>query len=328
MIIIDSPSNDAYFNIASEEFLLKKYPVEEIFLLYINAPSIIVGRYQNTLAEVNLEYITENNIKVVRRMSGGGAVYHDLGNLNFSFHAPMDEGDFSDFSKFTKPVVDLLQSINVPAELKGRNDLLVEDKKFSGNAKLTRNGKVIQHGTILVNSEMSVLSEALKINPLKYKDKAVKSARARVTNLSSYLPDAMTIDSFKKMLINHMVEYDSKEGQIYSLTQEDIKGIEKLAKEKYSTWKWNYGVSPSYGFNKAIKIEAGFIEVHLDVKKGFIEDAKIFGDFFASKPIHELEAKLKGEKHEIQNIKLILESVPLKEYFGNVTTEEILELFI
>ncbi len=328
MIIIDSPRNDAYFNIASEEYLLNKYPVEEIFLLYINAPSIIVGRYQNTLAEVNLEYIRENNIKVVRRMSGGGAVYHDLGNLNFSFHAPLDGDDFSDFSKFTKPVVDLLQSMNVPAELKGRNDLLVDDKKFSGNAKLARNGKIIQHGTILVNSEMSVLSEALKINPLKYKDKAVKSTRARVTNLFPYLPDAMTMDSLKKMLIDHMVEYDNKKGVIYSLTKEDIKGIEELAKEKYSTWNWNYGVSPSYGFNKAIKIEAGFIELHLDVKKGIIEDAKIFGDFFASKHIVELETRLKGEKHDVKNIKQILDSVPLKEYFGNVISEEILELFI
>ncbi len=327
MIIIDSPSNNAYFNIASEEYLLEKYPLEEIFLLYINAPSIIVGRYQNTLAEINLDFVNKNKIKVVRRLSGGGAVYHDLGNLNFSFHAPAGKDDFSDFSKFTKPVVDLLQSMNIPAELKGRNDLLVEDKKFSGNAKLVRNGKIIQHGTILINSEMSVLSEALKINPLKYKDKGVKSARARVTNLLPYFPEGMTVNSFKNLLIDFMLEYDDEKSEIHQLTQQEITEIEKLSREKYSTWNWNYGVSPSYGFNKAIKIDAGFIEVHLDVKKGVIEDVKIFGDFFASRHIDGLEEKLKGEKHDVENIKQILDSVSLRDYFGNVSSEQIIELF-
>jgi len=195
MLIIDSPSNDAWFNIASEEFLLHKYPDEELFLLYVNAPSIIVGRFQNTLAEINLDYVTRHSIKVVRRLSGGGAVYHDLGNLNFSFHIPQSDHDFSDFSKFTQPVVDLLNKLNVPARLEGRNDLLVEGKKFSGNAKLARNGKMIQHGTILLNSEMKILGEALKVNPLKFKDKAIKSARARVTNLIEYLPEGTTVES-------------------------------------------------------------------------------------------------------------------------------------
>ena len=142
------------------------YANEEIFLLYVNAPSVIIGRFQNTLAEINLDYVNQKEIKVVRRLSGGGAVYHDLGNLNFSFHTRNGSDDFSDFSRFTRPVVDLLNSLDVPARLEGRNDLLVDGKKFSGNAKLARNGKMVQHGTILVNSEMAVLSEVLKVNPL------------------------------------------------------------------------------------------------------------------------------------------------------------------
>ena len=201
MLIIDSPSHDAYFNIASEEYLLNKYPKEAIFLLYINAPSIIVGKFQNTLAEINLEYVNQQAIKVVRRMSGGGTVYHDLGNLNFSFHTVLDKENFMDFSQFTEPVVRLLNTLNVPAKLEGRNDLLVDGKKFSGNAKLARHGKMIQHGTILIHSEMSVLGDALKVNPLKYKDKAVKSNRARVTNLIDYLPNGSTTESFKKINI-------------------------------------------------------------------------------------------------------------------------------
>ena len=327
MLIIDSPSNDAWFNIASEEFLLHKYPDEELFLLYVNAPSIIVGRFQNTLAEINLDYVTRHNIKVVRRLSGGGAVYHDLGNLNFSFHIPQSDHDFSDFSKFTQPVVDLLNKLNVPARLEGRNDLLVEGKKFSGNAKLARNGKMIQHGTILLNSEMKILGEALKVNPLKFKDKAIKSARARVTNLIEYLPDGTTVESFKQKLIGQILEENRVSGKIYQLTEVEIEEIKKLAEEKYSTWDWNFGFSPEYNFNKAIKVPAGFIEVHLDVKKGIIQKVKIFGDFFVSKPIEELEEKFTGIKHETGAIQQILQSVDLTDYFGNVTTDEIAEVF-
>ncbi len=327
MLIIDSPSTNAYFNIASEEYLLDKYHGEEIFLLYVNAPSIIVGRFQNTLAEINLDYVNENNIKVVRRMSGGGAVYHDLGNLNFSFHTLSGTDDFMDFSKFTQPVVDLLNSLGVPARLEGRNDLLVEGKKFSGNAKFARNGKMIQHGTILINSEMKVLGEALKINPLKFRDKAVKSVRARVANLIDYLPEGTTVGTIKGLLIGRILKNAGNAGEIHQLSAEEIEGIEKLAKDKYSTWDWNFGSSPAYNFNKAVKLPAGFIEVHLDVKRGIVQKAKIFGDFFASRPIEELEEELVGKKHETENIRQALSHVDLTGYFGNVALDEITGLF-
>lgn len=327
MLIIDSPSHDAYFNIASEEYLLNRYPNEEIFLLYVNAPSVIIGRFQNTLAEINLDYVNQKEIKVVRRLSGGGAVYHDLGNLNFSFHTRNGSDDFSDFSRFTRPVVDLLNSLDVPARLEGRNDLLVDGKKFSGNAKLARNGKMVQHGTILVNSEMAVLSEVLKVNPLKFRDKAVKSNRARVTNLIEYLPEGTTLEQFKERLINQMLETGGEQARIHLLSDTEITGIEQLAREKYSTWDWNFGVSPAYDFNKAIKVPAGFIELHLDVKKGMIQKAKIFGDFFASKPIEELEEQLYGIKHETESIRQLLSAVELRDYFGPVEADELMELF-
>ena len=326
MFIIDSPSHDAYFNIALEEYLLYKYPTEDIFLLYINAPSIIVGKFQNTLAEINLDYVNAQQIKVVRRMSGGGAVYHDLGNLNFSFHTLLGSNDFMDFSKFTAPVIKVLNSLDVPAKLEGRNDLLVDGKKFSGNAKLAKNGKMIQHGTILFNSDMSVLGDALKMNPLKYVDKAIKSNRARVTNLIDYFPTEISTDDLKELLIEEMLE-NNVGAKIYQLTSEDLVGIGNLIKEKYQTWDWNFGFSPKYNFKNAKKIPAGFIEVHLDVTKGIIEKIKIFGDFFASNPIEELESQFLGKKHELAEIERILASNDLTNYFGKVTLEEILELF-
>ena len=326
MLIIDSPSHNAFFNIASEEYLLHKFPKENIFLLYINEPSIIVGKFQNTLAEINLEYVHENHIKVVRRMSGGGAVYHDLGNLNFSFHTLLGNLDFMDFSMFTQPIISVLNRLNIPAKLEGRNDLLVDGRKFSGNAKLIKNGKMIQHGTILIDSQMKVLNNALKANPLKFVDKAVKSNRARVTNLIDYLPEGFTTLKFKELLVEE-IRRDNPDAAMMKLSLQDMQHIERLVQEKYETWDWNFGFSPNYNFKKAIKIPAGFIELHLDVHKGLIQKAKIFGDFFASRSIRELEARLIGEKHQLTVIAEILKSVELTQYFGKVDDTEILELF-
>ena len=326
MYIIDSPSNNAYFNIATEEFLLSRFPTEDLFLLYVNAPSIIVGKFQNTLAEINLDFVKEKGIKVVRRMSGGGTVYHDLGNLNFSFHTVLGQHDFMDFSIFTEPVLTLLNGLGVPAVLQGRNDLLVEGRKFSGNAKLARQGKMIQHGTILIDSEMEILADALKVNPLKFIDKATKSNRSRVVNLREYLPAGTGTEEMKDLLKEEIIK-NNPGAQRYTLTEDDVAQIEKLVAEKYETWDWNFGFSPNYNYRKAIKVPAGFIEVHLDVVKGNIDKAKIFGDFFAAKPIEELEEKLLGKKHEDAEIKKILGSEDLTEYFGKVTLEEIIQLF-
>ena len=220
----------------------------------------------------------------------------------------------------------MLNDLGVPAVLEGRNDLLVEGKKFSGNAKLARHGKMIQHGTILLNSEMEVLGEALKINPLKFIDKATKSNRSRVTNLIEYLPKDTTTSQLKKWLAEEIMK-NNPDAEWYEFTEEDLKGIQELMTEKYETWDWNFGFSPNYNFKKAIKVPAGFIEVHLDVVKGIIEKAKIFGDFFASEPIEILEEKLLGQKHESTHLEKFFSEIDLTLYFGKVSHSEILEAF-
>ena len=259
-------------------------------------------------------------------MSGGGTVYHDLGNLNFSFHTLLGQHDFMDFSIFTKPVLTMLNHLGVPAVLEGRNDLLVEGKKFSGNAKLARHGKMIQHGTLLLNSEMEVLGEALKVNPLKFIDKATKSNRSRVTNLIHYLPEETTTSQIKNWLAEEILKSNA-DAKWYEFTEEDLAGIHQLMAEKYETWDWNFGFSPNYNFKKAIKIPAGFIEIHLDVVKGTIEKAKIFGDFFASESIELFEEKLIGEKHETVHLDQLFSTINLTTFFGKVTQQEILEGF-
>ena len=191
---------------------------------------------------------------------------------------------------------------------------------------VAKSGKMIQHGTILFDSEMNVLSDVLIANPLKFIDKATKSNRSRVTNLIDYLPEGTTIEVLKQRLIDEILK-NSEGGKIYNLTDEDLNEIEKLAKEKYETWDWNFGFSPNYNFKKAIKIPAGFIEIHLDVEKGIIKQAKIFGDFFASKPIEEFEDLIINEKHDISVIAEKLSKINLTNYFGKVSVEEIIELF-
>lgn len=324
MLIIKSPTLNAYENIATEEFLLKKKKEEEIFLLYINKPSIIVGKFQNTIAEVNYPYVEEHKIKVVRRLSGGGAVYHDEGNLNFSFHIENKNEDFSDFEKFTRPIVDFLNNLGVKAELAGRNDLLVEGKKFSGNAKLLYKDKLVQHGTILINSNMQVVADALKVNPLKFKGKATQSVRSRVTNIIDYLPKGISVESFTEDLINYILKLypDAKR---YEFTTEEREQIAQLANEKYSTWEWNYGKSPDYNFSNSIKTEAAYIEFHLEIKNGIIEQAKIYGDFFSTRSINEFEKIILHKKHDKASLTQALKDVPLAEYFGEINLQNLVD---
>ncbi len=322
MLCIKSTTPDPAFNLATEEYLLKNKD-EECFYLYINGPSIIVGKHQNTMAEINVDYVKKNGIKVIRRLSGGGAVFHDPGNLNFTFIKKGEKDQLVDFRKYTKPILDVLQNLGVKAQFEGRNDLTIEGKKFSGNAEHVYKNKILHHGTLLFSSKLPDLSQALKVNPLKYKDKAVKSVRSRVTNISEHLTEPISLEAFENKVLTHIrdIYTDSK---IYELTDEDKEAIQKLMDEKYGTWDWNFGYSPEYNFQKGIKTEGGHIEVNLDVYKGIIRKAKIFGDFFNTKDVKEIEEILIGAPHEYNELKQRLARVDISQYFSKVTHEEFL----
>lgn len=322
MLCIRSNTLDPAFNLATEEFLLDN-KTDDCFYLYINRPSIIVGKHQNSLAEINVEYVKENNIDVVRRLSGGGAVFHDPGNLNFSFIMNKEINNTEGFKKYTRPILDVLKSLGVDAKFEGRNDLTIDGKKFSGNAKCIYNGKILQHGTLLFSSRLPDLSKALKVNPLKFKDKAVKSVRSRVTNISEHLKQPISLDAFENQIFEHIQNlYPSS--KTYKLTDDDILAIKKLVDEKYGTWDWNFGASPQYNFKKGIKTKGGFIEINLDVQKGIIQHTKIFGDFFGSRDISELENFLTGMPHDPQYIKEKLKSIQLDNYLENVEVDNFL----
>ena len=322
MLCIRSTTDNPAFNIACEEYLLKNKN-EECFYLYINKPSIIVGKHQNTLAEINLDYVRAQNIDVIRRLSGGGAVFHDPGNLNFSFIMQEDQNASSGFRKYTQPILDVLNDLGINARFEGRNDLTISGKKFSGNAKHTHKNKILQHGTLLFSSKLPDLSQALKVNPLKFQDKAIKSVRNRVTNISEHLKEDISLLNFEEKIINHVRNLYT-DSELYELTTQDISAINQLVEEKYGTWEWNFGSSPEYGFQKGIKTKGGHIEIHLDVKEGLIQNAKLSGDFFNIKDINDLERLLVGCPHEYQHIKRKFEEIDFKNYMINVELKELL----
>lgn len=317
-------STDPYFNIATDEYIFRHIE-EDCFMLWRNDNAIIVGKHQNTLAEINFEYVKEKNIHVVRRLSGGGAVYHDLGNLNFSFTKTGKDSSLIDFEMYTRPIVDVLRKLGADAKFEGRNDITIDGKKISGNAEHIFKNKILHHGTLLFSSEMKNVSEALRINPLKYQDKAVKSIPKRVTNISDHLSEKLSIEAFTQKIMDHMVA-TNENARLYTFTKEDLEAIGKIRDEKYATREWNYGYSPDYSFRKEIKTAGGMLEMNLDVQKGIIKNVKIFGDFFNEKDISEIEKALVNTPHDESPIREVLSKYEIGRYFTNITVDDLVQV--
>ena len=329
MKYIINENNNPRYNLALEEYVLKNLD-GEYFFLWQNEPTIVIGKHQNTISEINLDYVEKKGIHVVRRMSGGGAVYHDLGNINFSFiQEKKDLADF-DFSFFTRPIVDLLGELGIKAEFNSRNDLAIDGKKFSGNAQYIFKKKILHHGTLLFNSEMEELVNSLKVSKDKIESKGLKSIKSRVANIKNYIGEDSKIkevSDFKNALFEHM-KNRMEEFEEHVLTENDKKEIEKLKKEKYDKWEWNYGESPEADIHRQRKYAAGKAESYIKLKDGLIENIKLYGDFFSSREIEDLENGLKGKKYMKSEIAEYLKTVNVSEYFSGFSEEEILDVII
>ncbi|MFJ5672243.1 lipoate--protein ligase [Bacillus safensis] len=327
MLFIDNEQHDdPMINLAIEEYCLKYLDPEETYLLfYINQPSIIIGKNQNTIEEINTKYVEDNGIKVVRRLSGGGAVYHDKGNLNFSFITKDDGDSFHNFKKFTEPVIKALEKLGVKAELSGRNDIMADGRKISGNAQFATRGRIFSHGTLLFDSEIEHVVSALNVKKEKIESKGIKSIRSRVANISELMDQKMTTEEFRKILLSYIFDTNGDVPQ-YRLTEKDWEKIHEISRDRYQKWEWNYGRSPKFNLQHSKRFPAGSIDLRLEVKKGMIQDCKIFGDFFGVGDIADIEKRLIGQQYDRKTISDVLEDMDMRHYFGNVSKEDFLDL--
>lgn len=329
MLFIDNQGiTDPAINLAIEEFAVRHLPADEpILLFYINAPSIIIGKNQNTIEEINANYVEDHSIKVVRRLSGGGAVYHDFGNLNFSFITKNDGKSFSNFRLFLEPIVTALAKLGIEAEIKGRNDMLVGEKKISGNAQFATMGKLFTHGTLLFNSDIDEVVNALKVRQDKIESKGMKSVRSRVANISEFLESPLTMDAFRETILLSVFNATSRDQvKEYTLTEADWEKIDELSRTCYANWDWNYGKSPASNSVFSKRFPFGVIDIHLNVEKGFIQSIRIFGDFFGIGEISDIETRLLNKKYDRETLKTALADIDLTHYFGAITQEEFLAL--
>ncbi len=330
MKFVESHSNDTYYNLSFEEYIFKNLPLEEdeYVYLWINEPSIIVGTNQNVYNEINEEYVNEKNLKVARRITGGGAVYHDFGNLNFSFVTKTKGSDQIDFKKYYIPIVNALKAIGIDAELSGRNDITIDGKKCIGSSQSIYKNRVLSNGCILFDVKMSELAEALKVRKEKLEDKGVKSVKARVTNIKPYLNnEEMTAEDFKEILKQEIFKQFNEEPKEYIMNQEDLDGVKYIYNTRFSLKEWNYGRNPKTEKHIYKKLPAGGIELSYNIKHGKIDSLIIQGDFFGKGDVKDIEALLRQTKYQKQDIIDRLKDVDMTQYFGNVTKEEFAELF-
>lgn len=327
-------THDIRTNLATEEYLMNSGVMTPPFMLfYIEKPCIIVGRNQNTVEEINEDYCKQHGITITRRLSGGGAMYQDLGNLCFSFIVPADRQRFGDFKTLVQPIVDALHEMGATgAEVTGRNDIVIDGKKFSGNAMYTRNGKTFCHGTLMFDVDTDAVAGALKVPKDKIESKGIKSVRSRVTNLKPYLkPEFQKLDTagFRDELIKRIYHVDDlSQAQIneYQLTAKDQQAIHQIETERYRDWNWVFGQSPVFTVKKRKHFDAGTIDARFEVQDGKIQMAKIYGDFFGVEDVHQLEKALIGKPYDVDSITKVLQSFDLNKFFNGIPANDVIEL--
>ena len=326
MIFIESKNFNPSFNLALEQFVFDEMPKNEhYFILWQNDNTIVVGLNQNTVEEINPEYVEDNDIQVVRRLSGGGAVYHDLGNLNFTFISDVENLELMNMKIFCDPIIKTLSKLGIQAKITGRNDITIDGKKFSGNSQYIKKGRIMHHGTILFDSNLQVISQALSFSKDKIESKGLKSKKSSVTNIRENLQKDITIDEFKEVLISNI--FIESEVSKYELTANDIAKVNAIKEGRYDTWEWNYGASPKYNIMKTRRVEnCGKIEIYMNIEQGMIETIRIMGDFFGKHDISELENYLCGLQNEKNCISDKLKTINLENYICNLEADELVKM--
>lgn len=322
---LETHSEDPTYNLAFEEYILKNHHEGNILILWQNHNSVIIGRNQNTAEEINQGFVDAHEIKVVRRNTGGGAVYHDLGNLNYSFITDADGLDKNTIQLFLTPVVEALKKLGLEATCSGRNDILVSGKKVSGTAQQLHKGRILHHGTLLFDANADMISGALNPDPTKFQSKSVKSVRSRVGNIRQELNKDMPISEFWNYLKK---ELTSGNAVPVTLTDEELAEIRNLQAEKYATWEWNYGKSPKCQMRCKKRFSGGLLDIQLSTANGKIAEIHVYGDFLALEPIADLEAKFIDCPYNKSALSKITSTTPLHKYLGSITEEELISTIL
>ncbi len=322
---LETGSFDPTWNLAFEEYILHNFTRGDILILWRNDRSVIIGRNQNTLQEINAPFVEKHGIHVVRRNTGGGAVFHDLGNLNYSFITDAVESDPLYAEKFVAPIVSALQGLDLNACASGRNDILVDGKKVSGTARQIVKGRILHHGTLLFDTNTDLLAGALDPDAEKFISKGVKSVRSRVGSIRKALITDMDMDAFIDYIRTTL---GTGNMQPLPLSPNDLSAIEHLQKEKYATWDWNYGHSPKFDMRCVRRFSGGTLDIHACIKSGIIDSIRIFGDYLSTTDVAQLEALLCGCFLNEQALYARLECIDLTPYLGSITSAELVSTLL
>ena len=324
MRYLKNPSTNPYYNMAFDEYCLESLPIDEpVFFLWQNRPAVIVGYNQEVNTEVNLDYLKEKGIDLVRRVTGGGAVYHDLENLNYTIVGRSEDLE-RDYPEYAALMMKALQALGVPATLSGRNDILVEGKKVSGFAKRVCKNRLMVHGTLMYNVDVDVLTHVLNPSKTKLQSKGIASVRSRVTNLCNYLPELSDIQAFKNRL-EEILSNNYSDAE-YKLSETDLAHIQQLTDEKFATWEWNYGRSPKATLVHSARLACGTVEIHLTLAENRIASCRFGGDFLGNLPASDIEKALTGIPYEINEIRKCLSKLEISRYFDRVSADNLLEM--
>lgn len=322
---METGSVDPCRNLALEQFLLEHRTEGDWLMLWQNDNTVVIGRNQNTAEEICADFVRDHGITVVRRMTGGGAVYHDLGNLNYSFLTDAGDGALRNIRQFTEPVCRALEAMGVHAETSGRNDILVEGKKVSGVAQRVHRGRILHHGTLLFRSDPEMIAGALRADPAKFASKSAKSVRSRVGNLADFLPEGTTLAGFWQQLRQELAR-DAVPAP--PLTEEEQEQVRILADTRYRSRDWTYGRDPDWSFRNRRRFPGGTVEVRMDIRGGTIRHIAFFGDFMATEPLEDLTAALEGIAPERQALQEVFSRFDLAARFGSVTAGELTALIL
>lgn len=323
---LDLTTTDATLNLATEQYIFDHFPRNQsYFMLWQNRKAIVIGKHQNTTAEINEDYVRNNNVQVVRRLSGGGAVYHDLGNLNFTFISDVENLESLNFRLFCTPLINVLKEMGIHAKLSGRNDLTIDGLKFSGNSQYVRNGRVLHHGTILFSSDLDAVEQALCVDRTKIQAKGIQSVRSRVTNICDHLPSGETLSQFRQQLLSHVIAQNS--ATPCTFTEADLLAIRELQMQRYSSWDWNYGKSPECTLLKRRRVDGcGLIEILISLNHGLIDSIVFQGDFFSLDSLRDLCRKFIGIRPTKDDYTQALLDVNIPRYFVGLSKETLLDI--